>query len=217
MAILNSAGNLVQSYDYTPFGRTTATGTDVGNVLGFTGREYDPASGLYYYRNRWYSPDLGRFLEPDPIGLAGWDVNLYRYVGNDPLNWWDPFGLEGGDSLDPVDDFRDARHKDAEYAKDASWTFLKLFPKMIKDMITIPAKLETPLVFVKDPLKDKGKEWIWDWLKKEYDWAKKLDDWLKGRDDRLKHKLLDPRRRAQHRRSGYWLLSARRLTELLVS
>ena len=92
VAILNSAGNLVQSYDYTPFGRTTATGTDVGNVLGFTGREYDPASGLYYYRNRWYSPDLGRFLEPDPIGLAGWDVNLYRYVGNSPINATDPTG-----------------------------------------------------------------------------------------------------------------------------
>jgi hypothetical protein len=46
----------------------------------------------YYYRNRWYSPDLGRFLEPDPIGLAGWDVNLYRYVGNGPINATDPTG-----------------------------------------------------------------------------------------------------------------------------
>jgi RHS repeat-associated protein len=92
VAILNSAGNLVEGYDYTPFGRTTATGIDVGNVLGFTGREYDSASGLYYYRARWYSPDLGRFLEPDPIGLAGWDVNLYRYVGNGPVDSIDPTG-----------------------------------------------------------------------------------------------------------------------------
>jgi RHS repeat-associated protein len=99
VAILNSTGNLVQSYDYTPFGRTTATGTDVGNVLGFTGREYDPASGLYYYRNRWYSPDLGRFLEPDPIGLRASDVNLYRYVGNNPLNLVDPLGLDYLDCL----------------------------------------------------------------------------------------------------------------------
>jgi RHS repeat-associated protein len=102
VAILDSNGDLVETYEYTPFGKTTiknSSGTVISesvlnNVLGFTGREFDTNTGLYYYRNRWYSPDLGRFLEPDPIGLRAGDVNLYRYVWNDPLRWVDPFGLE---------------------------------------------------------------------------------------------------------------------------
>ena len=63
-------------------------------VYGFTGREFDPESGFYYYRGRYYDPQTGRFLTKDPIGLAGGDTNLYRYVGNNPINFTDPTGLE---------------------------------------------------------------------------------------------------------------------------
>jgi len=59
----------------------------------FTGREYDPASGLYYYRARYYDASTGRFINKDPIGFRGGDTNLYRYVGNNPVNWIDPWGL----------------------------------------------------------------------------------------------------------------------------
>ena len=45
------------------------------------------------YRNRYYSPQLRRFIEPDPIGFEG-GMNLYAYVGNDPGNAIDPYGLE---------------------------------------------------------------------------------------------------------------------------
>jgi RHS repeat-associated protein len=65
----------------------------------FTGREWDPETGLYYYRARYYDPKIGRFISDDPIGLAGGDVNLYAYVGNRPLNLSDPFGLYGFDSF----------------------------------------------------------------------------------------------------------------------
>ncbi len=51
-------------------------------------------SGLYYYRARMYSPAWGRFMQVDPVGLQSGN-NLYRYVGNDPLNLADPFGLAG--------------------------------------------------------------------------------------------------------------------------
>ena len=53
-------------------------------------------SGLYYYRARMYSPTLGRFMQPDPIGYQG-GVHLYAYVGNDPLNRIDPSGLMASD------------------------------------------------------------------------------------------------------------------------
>jgi RHS repeat-associated protein len=59
----------------------------------FTGTEYDAETGLYYYRARYYDASTGRFISKDPIGFAGGDTNLYRYVGNNPINWIDPMGL----------------------------------------------------------------------------------------------------------------------------
>jgi len=66
----------------------------------FTGRNYDSETGLYYYRARYYSSYIGRFLQTDPVGYAG-GLNLYTYVGNNPLNWIDPFGLESLDEEEP--------------------------------------------------------------------------------------------------------------------
>jgi RHS repeat-associated protein len=63
------------------------------NRLHFTGYELDPDTGLYLARNRWYNPRLARFMQPDPIGLAGGDLNLYRYCGNNPVNRTDPMGF----------------------------------------------------------------------------------------------------------------------------
>jgi RHS repeat-associated protein len=60
----------------------------------FTGQQWDKDLGLYDLRNRFYSPDIGRFLQPDPILFRGDRTNLYRYCRNNPLKWRDPFGLE---------------------------------------------------------------------------------------------------------------------------
>ena len=59
----------------------------------FTGREWDSETGLYFYRARYYDPEAGRFISRDPIGFTGGDMNLYGYVGNNPLNAIDPMGL----------------------------------------------------------------------------------------------------------------------------
>ncbi len=84
--------NLVQSYSYDSFGHQTPT-TGFRNSITYTGREWDKETGLYYYRARYYDPLEGRFISKDPIGFAGGDVNLFGYVGSNPLNWVDPSGL----------------------------------------------------------------------------------------------------------------------------
>ncbi|MGH8473464.1 MAG: RHS repeat-associated core domain-containing protein, partial [Gammaproteobacteria bacterium] len=71
-------------------------------------REYDKASWLYYYRARYYNLEVGRFLTRDPIGFAGGDTNLYRYVLNDPITRTDPRGLRTlgrGRTLDGLRDW----------------------------------------------------------------------------------------------------------------
>ncbi len=91
LAVIDASGALTTQYAYEPFGRTASQGAPSGNPFQFTARENDGTS-LYYYRARYYHPDLGRFISEDPVGLAGGDVNLYGYVGNSPTNFTDPSG-----------------------------------------------------------------------------------------------------------------------------
>jgi RHS repeat-associated protein len=88
-----------ESYTYDVYGTPTiwsdgwpVSVSVLGNRLMFTGRDHDPDTGLYNYRYRYYSPALGRFVQPDPINIAGGDLNLYTYVWNDPGDWVDPLG-----------------------------------------------------------------------------------------------------------------------------
>jgi RHS repeat-associated protein len=79
-------------YAYGPYGETVASGTEIAQPFQYTGREWDGETGLYYYRARYYAPEMGRFISEDPIGFAG-GINFYAYVGNDPVNFVDPLGL----------------------------------------------------------------------------------------------------------------------------
>jgi RHS repeat-associated protein len=103
IAVTSPTGAVLERISYTDAYGTptfqTATGTPLpGTTTGtrflFTGREWLAPLGLYDYRNRTYSPTLGRFLQTDPIRFDAGDVNLYRYVANDPANAVDPLGLQ---------------------------------------------------------------------------------------------------------------------------
>ncbi|AXL50736.1 YD repeat protein [Paraburkholderia caffeinilytica] len=83
-------------YRFEPYGKTTPTGVADPNAQQYTGREND-GTGLYYYRNRYYSPQTGRFISEDPIGWASGQTNAYAYVNGNPVSNSDPYGLAPGD------------------------------------------------------------------------------------------------------------------------
>ena len=58
----------------------------------YTGQLWLEDAGVYHYKNRTYHPEMMRFMQTDPIGVAG-GINLYGYVGGDPINFTDPWGL----------------------------------------------------------------------------------------------------------------------------
>jgi RHS repeat-associated protein len=126
VALLGNDGSVVEKYRYDAFGQPTVTdywgnvwaGSIHENRFMFTGREWIKELGIYDYRNRFYHPGLGRFLQSDPLGLqtegvkltagekalfspggtapevfSSSEMNLFRYCGDDPVDGSDPMGL----------------------------------------------------------------------------------------------------------------------------
>ncbi|WP_434672902.1 RHS repeat-associated core domain-containing protein [Pseudomonas sp. R1-15] len=88
-------GEIVWAARYTGYGKLTklahGAGKQLNQPLRFQGQYHDLESGLHYNRHRYYNPDTGRYLTPDPSKLAG-GLNGYRYTLN-PTGWVDPLGL----------------------------------------------------------------------------------------------------------------------------
>jgi RHS repeat-associated protein len=97
VALTDSGGSIAQTYSYAPYGTVTATGGS-DNTIQYTGRENDGTDGLYYYRARYYSPSLNRFISEDPIELRG-GLNTYAYVHGDPMDLRDPSGYQAQGAL----------------------------------------------------------------------------------------------------------------------
>jgi RHS repeat-associated protein len=110
VALADASGAVVERYNYAPYGELTITdeagttdrtaaGSSYGNPYTYTGRYWDADAGLYYYRHRWYSADLGRFTTRDPAGYVD-GASLYQYGSASPIQKYDPSGL--GEESDEV-------------------------------------------------------------------------------------------------------------------
>ena len=100
IALTGPSGSMVEQYTYDPFGNTTSTGTST-NPYQYTAQEND-GTGLYFYRNRYYSPKLQRFISEDPASISGSGTNLYQYAGNKPVSGSDPLGLWSPEAHDAL-------------------------------------------------------------------------------------------------------------------
>jgi RHS repeat-associated protein len=99
--VADSSGNLLESYRYDLFGTPSyfnstsqpINSSTVGVTDLYAGERWIGDLSLYDLRNRFMAPELGRFLQTDPIGFQGDASNLYRYCHNDPEDFSDPTGL----------------------------------------------------------------------------------------------------------------------------
>jgi RHS repeat-associated protein len=89
--IIDKSGQVVFNADYFAFGTCYRSNRDFDEEHGFTGKEWDPDIGLYYYNARWYDPELGRFISEDPAADPN-NPNLYSYCANSPVMRTDPTG-----------------------------------------------------------------------------------------------------------------------------
>ncbi len=93
--VIDNTGKLIDTISYDGFGNFSESNSANGGAYKYAGYRYDPETGLFLSEmsDRPYNSFIGRFTKEDDIGIAGGDPNLFRYCGNDAMNWIDPSGL----------------------------------------------------------------------------------------------------------------------------
>ena len=91
--VIDSQGTVLNHLTYDSYGQVKSESSpELIFRFGYTGREWDEETGLYYYRARYFDPEPGTFVSTDPLGFGAGDSNIYRYVFNSPTNYTDPSG-----------------------------------------------------------------------------------------------------------------------------
>lgn len=121
VTVFDDAAQLVEQPKYDDYGNMYLSGPSLSwhcedtvaapcqpvTGFGFNGQLRDEETGLYYYKNRYYSPTLRSFLSRDPLGFVD-STNPWLYVGGDPVNKTDPLGLDAsGTAADATNEFAD--------------------------------------------------------------------------------------------------------------
>ena len=182
--ITSTTGAIVDEYSYTVFGKAYRKNTNgiykpvsgsndspIWNTRLFTWREYDREVSLYYLRARYYDANLGRFVSRDPIGMSD-DINLYRYVANNPMKYVDRMGLEkiliilwvDKDGIIPVinsDKTIDSCTEGSTYVCQRYYTLMREFLSNWTDMSNISVQVATDFSKFDNLVNEKKRESIY--------------------------------------------------------
>ena len=160
MALTDDQKTVRWSAKYYPYGELYSEYASATNELRFPGQWHDRENGLYYNWHRYYDPSTGRYLQADPIGLAG-GANLYAYVGNNPISRTDRMGLDwyempngdlmwsdpGSDFVGPMGRWYASNLRYASFADNGTLQFETIDPKRVHYFI--PNATDAFLVRVK--------------------------------------------------------------------